>query len=106
MGAPLSLRAVLRRTFGIYAAHASVLLTAAVVVDAVVALDQVQLRHSPVRATAALLVNLVMGGLFVCVVVLLVDDVWDGGPRRSVRELLQGAWSALGSLLLVGGLTP
>lgn len=102
MGAPVSLRAILRRTFGIYAAHASVLLMAAVVVDAVVALDQVQFRHSPALATVALLVNLVVGGMFVCVVVLLVDDVWDGGPRRSVLDLLRGAWSALGSLLLVG----
>jgi hypothetical protein len=40
--------------------------------------------------------------MFVCVVVLLAADARDGGPPRSARELLRGARSALGPLLLVG----
>ena len=43
-----------------------------------------------------------MIGLFVCMVVLVVADVYDGGSRRNARELLRGASSALGPLLLVG----
>ncbi len=102
MNASLSLSTVLRRTFSIYAEQAPVLLTASIMVDAVLALDQVQFRSSPALAIGALLVNLVVIGLFVCVIVLLVADVWDGGPRRGARELLRGAWSSLGPLLLVG----
>ena len=102
MNASLSLGKVLRRTFGIYAEQAPVLLAAAIVVAGVVALDQVQFKNSPALAVGALLINLVVLGLFVCVVVLVVADVWDGGSRRGARELLQDGWSALGPLLLVG----
>jgi len=102
MNASLSLSSVLRRTFGIYAEQAPVLLTASIMVDALIALDQVQLRNSPALAIGALLVNLVVIGLFVCVIVLVVADVWDGDPRRGARELLRGAWSSLGPLVLVG----
>jgi hypothetical protein len=49
MDASLRLSTVLRRTFGIYAEHAPVLLTAAIMVD-VVALDRVQFRISPALA--------------------------------------------------------
>lgn len=75
---------------------------AAIVVDGVVALDRMRFNSSPALAIAALLLDLVVIGLFVCVVVLVVADVWDDGPRRSTRELLRGAWSSLGPLLLVG----
>ncbi len=102
MKGSLSLSAVSRRTFGIYAEQAPVLLVAGITAAAVIALDHVRLKHSPILALAALLVNLVVIGLFVCVVVLLAADAWDGGPRRPIRELLRGAWSALGPLLLVG----
>jgi hypothetical protein len=102
MNASLSLGKVLRRTFGIYAEQAPVLLAAAIVVAGVVALDQVQFKNSPALAVGALLINLVVLGLFVCVVVLVVADVWDGGSRRGARELLRDGWSALGPLLLVG----
>lgn len=102
MNSHLSLNTVLRRTFGIYAEHALALLAAAVLVDVIVALDQVQFSHSPLLAIVALLANIVVIGLFVCVVVLLVADVWDGGSRRSIRELLRDAWSSLGQLLPVG----
>jgi hypothetical protein len=102
MNASLSLSTVLRRTFGIYGEQALVLLTASIMVDALLALDQVQFKSSAVLAIGALLANLVVFGLFVCAVVLVVADVWDGGPRRGVRELLRGAWSSLGPLLLVG----
>ncbi len=102
MNVSLRLSTVLRRLFGIYAEQALVLLTAAIMVDVVVALDQVSFRNSPALAIAALLVNLVVIGLFVCVVVLVAADVYDGGPRRSARKLLRGAWSSLGQLLLVG----
>jgi hypothetical protein len=102
MNASLSLSKVLRRTFGIYAEQAPILLTAAIMVAGVVALDQVQFKNSPALAVGALLINLVVLGLFVCVVVLVVADVWDGGSRRGARELLRDGWSALGPLLLVG----
>jgi hypothetical protein len=102
MNARLSLGAVLRRTFGIYTEHAHVLLGASVMVEAVLALDRSQLARSPKLAVAALLADLAAMGLFVCAVVLLVADVREGGRLRSARELLRGAWSALGSLLLVG----
>jgi hypothetical protein len=62
----------------------------------------VQLKNSSGLAVAALLLNLVMIGLFVCVVVLVVADAWNGGGRRNARELVRDAGSALGPLLLVG----
>jgi hypothetical protein len=102
MNASLRISAVLRRTFGIYASQASVLLTAAIVLDAIVVLDRVSFKSSPALAIAAVPVNLVLIGLFVCVVVLIVADVYDGGRRRGARELLRGAWLSLGPLLLVG----
>lgn len=102
MKASLSLSTVLRRMSGIYAREAPTLLSASLMVGGVVALDRVQFKNSPGLAVAALLINLVVIGPFVCVVVLVVADVWDGGPRRSARELLRDAWSALGQLLLVG----
>jgi hypothetical protein len=102
MAASVSLSTVLRRTFGIYAEQAPVLLTAAIIVDGVVALDRMRFNSSPALAIGEALVDLVVIGLFVCVVVLIVADVWDGEPRRSTRELLRGAWSSLGPLLLVG----
>jgi hypothetical protein len=102
MNAPLSLRTVLRRTFGIYTEQAPLLLAVALVLDGVVVLDRVQYKNSPVLAIGAALVNLVVIGLFVCMVVLVVADVYDGGSRRGARELLRNAFSALGPLLLVG----
>lgn len=102
MSASVSLSTVLRRTFGIYAQQAPVLLAAAIVVDGVVALDRTRFNSSPALAIGEALIDLVVIGLFVCVVVLVVADVWDGGPRRGTGELLRGAWSSLGPLLLVG----
>jgi hypothetical protein len=99
MNSSLSLSTVLRRTFGIYAKQAPVLLTAAIVVDGVVLLDRVQFKAAPALGIIAVLLNLVVIGLFVSLVVLVVGDVYDGGARRGARELLAGA---LGPLLLVG----
>ena len=47
MNASLSLRTVLRRTFGIYAEQAPLLLAVALVLDGVVVLDRVQSKSSP-----------------------------------------------------------
>lgn len=102
MNASLNLRTVLRRSFGIYAEQAPLLLTAALVLNGIAVLDRVQYKGSPALAIGAALVNLVVIGLFVCMVVLVVADVYDGGSRRGARELLRGAFSALGPLLLVG----
>jgi hypothetical protein len=102
MNGSLSLRAVLRHTFGIYTTRASVLLSSTITVAAVAVLDSAPLKRSLALSLAALLVNVVVIGMFVCVVVLLVADAWDGGRPREARDLLRGAWSALGSLLLVG----
>jgi hypothetical protein len=102
MSRSLSVGAVLRRTFGIYAAQAPMLLTAALLAAGVIAFDRALSGGFIVLAIAALLIDLVALGLFVCVVVLVAADVWNGRARRSTGELLRGAWSALGGLLLVG----
>jgi hypothetical protein len=101
MSGPLSLRTVLRRTFGIYAEQHALVPLAAAIMAAAVALNRLQVKHSLVLAIATLLVTVVAFGLFVGVVVLLVADAMDCRPRRSARELLKGALSALGPLLLV-----
>jgi hypothetical protein len=98
----LSIGIVLRRALRIYAGQARVLLMAAFAVDGVVLLDRVQFKSSPELAIVAVIVNLVVIGLFVAVVVLVVADVYDSGSRRGARELLAGALAALGPLLLVG----
>jgi hypothetical protein len=102
MSRSLSSGAVLSRTFGIYVAQAPTLLTAALLATGVIALDRERPGLPVALAIAALLIDLVVLGLFVCVVVLVAADVWDGGTRRDIGELLRGAWSALGGLLLVG----
>jgi hypothetical protein len=102
MNASISLRTVLRRTFGIYAGNALVLLTASGLMSAIVALDRALSRRYTALDVVVFIVDLVVIALFVGAVVLLVADVWGGGPCRSARALLRGAWSALGRLLLVG----
>jgi hypothetical protein len=102
MSRSLSIGAVLRRTFGIYAAQAPMLLAAALLATGVIAFDQALPERSIALAIAALMIDLLVLGLFVCVVVLVAADVLDGGTRRNTGELLRGAWSALGGLLLVG----
>ncbi len=92
----------MRRTFGIYVAQAPMLLTTAFLVAGVIALDQALSELSPVLAIAAVVIDLLALGLFVCLVVLAAADVWEGGTRRNTGELLRGAWSALGGLLLAG----
>jgi hypothetical protein len=98
----LCIGAVLRRTFGIYVAQAPVLLTAALLAAGVVALDEALTDRSIALAIAGLLIEFLVLGLFVGVVVLVAADVWDSGARRNTGELLRGAWSVLGKLLLVG----
>jgi hypothetical protein len=102
MSRSLSIGAVLRRTFGIYAAEAPMLLTAAFLAAGAIAVVQALPERSIVLAIAAILIDLLALGLFVCVVVLVAADVGGGGTRRNTGELLRGAWSALGGLLLVG----
>ncbi len=102
MSRSLSIGAVLRRTFGIYATQAPMLLTAALLASSVIAFDHVLPERSIALAIAALLIDLLALGLFVCLVVLVAADVRDGGTRRNTGELVRGAWSALGGLLLVG----
>jgi hypothetical protein len=93
---------VLRRALCIYAEQARVLLIAAFAVDGVILLDRVQFKSSPALAIIAVIVNLVVGGLFVAVVVLVATDAYESRSRRVARELLTGARAALGPLLLVG----
>lgn len=102
MNASINLGTVLRHTFRIYTGNALVLLTASILMNAVVALDRTLPKSHPELDVVVFIVDLVVIALFVGVVVLLVADVWGGGPRRSARDLLRGAWSALGRLLLVG----
>jgi hypothetical protein len=102
MSRSLSIGAVLRRTFSIYAAQAPMLLTAALLAAGVIAFDRARPESPIVLVIAALLIDLLALGLFICVVVLVAADVWDGGARRDTGELLRDAWSALGGLLLVG----
>jgi len=97
----ISVSSVLRRTFGIYAEQHALAPLAAVLVAAFFALDHAAGKGSLGRGIVTLVLALVAIGLFVCVVVLLVADVFDGGPRRNARELLRSAWSALARLLLV-----
>lgn len=98
----LSIRTVLRRGLRIYAEQAPALLTVAFAVAGVVLLDRVQFKGSPALAIIAVVINLVLIGLFVALIVLIVADVYDGGSRRGARELLADAYTALGPLLLVG----
>ena len=102
MSHALSIGAVLRRTLAIYAERAPMLLTTALLVTGVLAFDRAQPERSTAWAIAAIPINLLVLGLFVCVVVLVVADAWEGATRRDTSELLRGAWSALGGLLLVG----
>jgi hypothetical protein len=101
MKTSLSIGAVLRRTLRVYTQRAPTLLAAALLVEVVVTLDQVQRGRSTLTIATAL-VNLVVFALFACVVVLVAADTWDSGARPSAGELLRGAWSALGRLLLPG----
>jgi hypothetical protein len=95
MSASVSLRNVLRPTFGIYAQQAPVLLIAAIVVDGVVALDRMRFDTSPALAIGEALVDLVVIGLFVCVVV---------GALRTFgrsRELVRGNARRVLALILM-----
>ncbi len=85
MNSSLSFRAVLRRTFGIYTGQAPRLLMAALLVAAIVALDQTRFGLIPALAIAAILINALALGLFVCVVVLVAAEVWEGGAPRNDR---------------------
>jgi len=99
MNGGLSLRAVLRRTFGAYVERAPSLLAAALMLVLVIALENTLLERS--AAAAVGLVNLVLLALFVCFVVLAAAEVYDGETRRTTREMLSSAWSVVGRLLLV-----
>jgi hypothetical protein len=98
----VSVNTVLRRTFRIYAEQHALAPLAAVLIGALVALGRLAGSRSVGVGMGVLIVAAVAVGLFVCAIVLLVADVFDGGPRRSIRNLLTGAWSALPRLLLVG----
>lgn len=98
----ISIGNILRRTLRIYAEQHALPPVAAVLIAAFVALGRLPGRLSLAVGIVALLLALIVIGLFVCVVVLLVADDFDGGPRRSARELLRVAWLALPRLLLAG----
>jgi MFS family permease len=98
----LSIGIVLRRALHIYAEQARTLLMAAFALDGALLLDRVRFKSSPELAIVAVIVNLIVIGLFVAVVVLVVADAYDSGSRRGARELLAGAWAVLGPLLIVG----
>jgi hypothetical protein len=98
----ISVSTVLRRTFRIYAKQHALAPLAAGLIGAFVALSHVPGRRSLAVEIGVLVIAAVAIGLFVCVVVRLVADVFDNGTRRSSRELLSAAWSALARLLLVG----
>jgi hypothetical protein len=97
----VSASTILRRTFRIYAEQHALAPLAAGVIGAFVALSHMPDRRSPAVGIGLLTLAAVVIGLFVCLVVLVVADVSDSGARRSTRELLRAAWSALGRLLLV-----
>jgi hypothetical protein len=99
MNDTLSLGVVLRRTLGAYAERALLLLAAALMLAIVIWLDDALFKHA--AAAGAGLVNLVLLALFACFVVLVADELWNGGTR-SPSELLRSAWSAVGRLLFVG----
>ncbi len=48
----------------------------------VIALDQMLSERSAVLVIAAVAIDLLALGLFVCIVVLVAADEWDGGTRR------------------------
>jgi membrane-associated HD superfamily phosphohydrolase len=98
----VSISTVLRRTFRIYAEQHALAPVAAVLIGAFVALGHLPGTRSLGIGVGVLIVAAVVVGLFVCAIVLLVDDVFDSEPRRSARNLLIAAWSALPRLLLVG----
>lgn len=99
MKSSLSLGTVVRRTFSAYTAQAPVLLASALALTGMVKLDNALFEHA--AAVGAGLFNLLVLSLFVCFVVLAAAEAYDGG-NRTVGELLRGASSAVGRLLLVG----
>lgn len=99
MNGTVSISSVLRRTFDAYVRRAPQLLAAALMLTTVIWLDNALFERAAVAGAG--LVNLVLLALFVCFVVLGVDEMWNGEARRSVSELLRSAWSAAGRLLLV-----
>jgi hypothetical protein len=98
----LSISTVLRRTFRIYAEQHALAPVAAVLIGVFVALGHLPGMRSLGVGMGVLIVAAVVVGLSVCAIVLLVADVFDSGHRRSTRNLLIAAWSALPRLLLVG----
>ncbi len=100
MSDTLSIVAVLRRVSSAYVGRAPVLLSAAFMLAAVIDLDSV--RFGQATSVGVALINLLLLTLFVCFVVLVADDLWRCGARRSASELLRSTFSTVGRLLLVG----
>ncbi len=98
----ISVSNILRRTLRLYVEKHALAPLAALLIAVFVALDRAPGGHSLGLGAVTLVLALVVVGLFVGVVVMLVADVLDGGPRRSIQDLLRAAWSALARLLLVG----
>ncbi len=98
----LNLGIASRRAIGVYVEQARALLLAAVAIDGIALLDRLQKKSSPALAIVAVILNVVVSGLFVAAVVLISADAYEGRARRGPRELVAGAWAALGPLLAVG----
>jgi hypothetical protein len=96
----LSVRAVLRRTFGIYGDRRAPILSVGLLLAGLVALSDTRARGSTGVGILLLVIFVVVGGLSVGTLVLVVADVFEGGPRRNAAALLRDSWSALGWLLL------
>ena len=100
MHGTVKISSVLRRTFGVYAERAPMLLVAALILAIAVLLDNALFGRA--AAVGAGLLNLVLLALFAAFVVLATDEMWDGTTRCNASVLARSAWSATGRLLLVG----
>jgi hypothetical protein len=101
MSARLSTRTVVRRTFGIYAEHATVLMMAAIFVGVLDVLSNVHTDVTHSLAVAVLIGNPIAFLLFTGFVVLLAADVCEGRTVRPVGDLLWASARAFFPLLLV-----
>jgi hypothetical protein len=100
---PIDGAAVIRRTFGIYAAHAVFLLPASAIVVAMAGgLQALGVSVSGVLAVLEIVVVVLITAMFVGAVVALVADVCNGSPEVSASRRLRAVKPVLGKLILVG----
>lgn len=97
MSDPISITAVVRRTFDLYARQASLLLPAAVCLAGVVGVvGALSNKHSRGLSLLGLIVTVAALALFTGVVVQVVVEARDGPSNVSIRQVLRAVRPVLG----------